>query len=211
MSQPPYGVPTGQSWSPQPGQFSQPGGSQPMTHVPPPAQQFGGFPPPQPPRQKPVYQRPWFAVLALFLVVGTIGSALNGKDDDTTPAAAASSSASASPTTQAAVPPPSTVPPAPVPPPVLAAPTTVPPTQAAPVVDFVMPSVVGMTLQDAQDLIQTNGVFLSRSHDLLGTRNQVLDANWRVCTQNIPAGQRVTGAVEGTIDLGAVKLEEPCP
>ncbi len=68
-----------------------------------------------------------------------------------------------------------------------------------------------MTLQDAQDLIQTNGVFLSLSHDLLGTRSQVLDANWRVCTQNVPAGQRVTGNAEGVIDLGAVKLEETCP
>ncbi|MGY1697733.1 hypothetical protein ACI780_22785 [Geodermatophilus sp. SYSU D00814] len=84
-------------------------------------------------------------------------------------------------------------------------------TQAAPVVDFSMPAVVGLTLQDAQDLIQTNGVFLSLSHDLLGSRSQVLDANWKVCTQNIPAGQQVTGNVEGAIDLGVVKLEESCP
>ena len=202
MSQPPYGVPTGQPWSPQPVQFSTTAGPQPTAQVPQPGHPFGSFPPPPP--KKPVYQRPWFAVLALFLVVGTIGSALNGKDDDTASAAAAS------PSSQAVVPP-SMVPPAPVPPPVLAAPTTVPPTQAPPVVDFAMPSVVGMTLQDAQDLIQTNGVFLSLSHDLLGTRSQVLDANWRVCTQNIPPGQRVTGAVEGAIDLGAVRLEEPCP
>ncbi len=170
-----------------------------------------------------MYQRPWFAFLALFLVVGTIGAALD-RDDDPTPAAAAtSSSASPESPSPAEVAPTSTVPPAPVAP--TAAPATVPPgtvpppppaaaptTQAAPVVvDFVMPSVVGMTLQDAQDLIQTNGVFLSLSHDLLGTRNQVLDANWRVCTQNVPAGQRVTGDAEGVIDLGAVKLEEPCP
>jgi hypothetical protein len=74
-----------------------------------------------------------------------------------------------------------------------------------------MPSVVGMDLQSAQDLIQTHGVFLSVSHDLLGMRNQVLDANWRVCTQNVPPGQQVTGDVEGAIDLGVVKLEEACP
>ncbi|MGY1833473.1 hypothetical protein ACI8AA_23910 [Geodermatophilus sp. SYSU D01180] len=92
------------------------------------------------------------------------------------------------------------------------APTTpAPVTPAAPVVDFAMPSVVGMTLQDAQDLIQTSGVFLSVSHDLLGARNQMLDANWKVCTQNVPAGQRVTGDVEGAIDLGVVKVEEFCP
>ena len=114
----------------------------------------------------------------------------------------------------------STVPPAPVaptaalpslPPTTVPPPSPVPTTQAAPVVDFAMPSVVGMDLQSAQDLIQTNGVFLSLSHDLLGTRNQVLDANWRVCTQNVAAGQRVTGDVEGAIDLGVVKLEETCP
>jgi hypothetical protein len=205
MSQPPHGVPPGQPWSPQQGQ--------PYQQQP----QFAAFPPPQPPRDKPVYQRPWFAFLALFLVVGTIGAALD-RDDDATPAAAAtSSSASSGSQTPAPIAPTSTVPPAPVAP-TAAPPTTVPPTaappttQAAPVVvDFVMPSVVGMTLQDAQDLIQTNGVFLSLSHDLLGTRNQVLDANWRVCTQNVPAGQRVTGDAEGVIDLGAVKLEEPCP
>ncbi len=198
MSQPPHGVPPGQPWSPQPGQ-------------PYPQPQFAALPPPQPPRDKPVYQRPWFAVLALFLVVGTIGAALD-RDEDTTPAAAASSSSSSSPPPVA---PTSTVPPAPVAP--APAPATVPPTaaapttQVAPVVDFAMPLVVGMTLQDAQDLIQTNGVFLSLSHDLLGTRNQVLDANWRVCTQNVPAGQRVTGDAEGAIDLGVVDLEEACP
>ena len=176
MSQPPHGVPPGRPWSPPPGR---------------PHPQVVGFLPPQPPPGKPVYQRPWFAFLALFLVIGTIGAALD-RDDDPAPAAA---TATSSP------PPSSSVPPPPV------APTT----QAAPVVDFVMPSVVGMDLQSAQNLIQTNGVFLSLSHDLLGTRNQVLDANWRVCTQNVAAGQRVTGDVEGAIDLGVVELEELCP
>ena len=207
MSQPPHGVPPGQSWSPQQGQ-----------PYPPP--QYAAFPPPQPPRDKPVYQRPWFAVLALFLVVGTIGAALD-RDDETTPAAAGTSSSSESssssaPSSPAAVAPTSTVPPAPVAPTTVprstVPPATVPPTQPAPVVvDFAMPAVVGMDLQSAQNLIQTNGVFLSLSHDLLGTRNQVSDANWRVCTQNVPPGQRVTGNAEGAIDLGVVKLEEPCP
>ena len=211
MSQPPHGVPPGRPWSPPPGR---------------PHPQVVGFLPPQPPPGKPVYQRPWFAFLALFLVIGTIGAALD-RDDDPAPAAA---TATSSPPPSSSVPPPpvaptSTVPPAPVAPtaalpsvpPTTVPPATVPPPspaptkQAAPVVDFAMPSVVGMDLQSAQDLIQTNGVFLSLSHDLLGTRNQVLDANWRVCTQNVAAGQRVTGDVEGAIDLGVVKLEELCP
>lgn len=38
-----------------------------------------------------------------------------------------------------------------------------------------------------------------------------MDGNWKVCDQNIAAGERVTGEVEGAIDLGVVKLEESCP
>jgi beta-lactam-binding protein with PASTA domain len=74
-----------------------------------------------------------------------------------------------------------------------------------------MPDVVGMDLQSAQDLIQTFGVFLTVSRDLLGSRNQALDSNWLVCSQNVPAGQQVSGDVEGAIDLGVVKREESCP
>ncbi|WP_158545877.1 hypothetical protein [Blastococcus sp. TF02A-30] len=68
-----------------------------------------------------------------------------------------------------------------------------------------------MDLQSAQDLIQTYGVFLSVSHDVRGSRNQVVDSNWIVCDQNVPSGQRVTGDVEGLIDLGVVKRGESCP
>ena len=63
----------------------------------------------------------------------------------------------------------------------------------------------------AQNTMQANGVMYSVSHDLLGMRNQVLDGNWQVCTQNIPAGQQVVGDVEGQIDFGVVQLEEWCP
>ena len=85
------------------------------------------------------------------------------------------------------------------------------PSAAAVVVDFAMPDMVGTNLQVAQNTMQANNVFYSVSHDLLGTRNQVLDGNWQVCDQNVPAGQRVTGDVEGAIDFGVVKLEETCP
>jgi hypothetical protein len=217
MSQPPVGPPAGQPW---PLQKDQQFLQQPTVQFPPPGQSSGGFPPPQLPRKTSVYQRPWFAVLALFLVVGTIGSALDGKDGNSTAVSATTPSESPSP--EPVAPPVSSTPTAPVAPPASAAPTTpapttpepaaVPPTQSTPVVvDFAMPAVVGMDLQSAQNLIQTNGVFVSLSHDLLGTRAQVLDANWTVCTQNIPAGERVTGEVEGAIDLGVVKLGEPCP
>lgn len=76
-----------------------------------------------------------------------------------------------------------------------------------------MPDLVGQVLQDAQDQIQalTGGaIFFTGSHDLSGEdRNQVLDANWKVCTQNVAPGTAVTP--ESTIDVGVVKLDEACP
>jgi hypothetical protein len=78
-------------------------------------------------------------------------------------------------------------------------------------VDFPMPDMTGQVLQDAQDGMQSLGVLYSVSHDALGSRHQVLDRDWKVCDQNIPAGQQVTGNVEGQIDFGVVKLSEQCP
>jgi len=47
------------------------------------------------------------------------------------------------------------------------------------------------------------------SHDALGTdRMQVLDRNWKVCSQTPAAGAHST---DTTIDFGTVKLEESCP
>jgi hypothetical protein len=161
----------------------------------------------QAPAPKPFYKKPWFIVVAVIVVLGAIGSAM---DEDTTTAARSTESTPtvatepvetpAAPTTEAA--PPSAQEP------VVEAPPTV---DAAPVVDFVMPNLVGVDLQTAQNTVQDNGVFLSVSHDLLGSRNQALDSNWMVCTQNIAAGERVTGDVEGQIDFGVVKRGESCP
>jgi hypothetical protein len=78
-------------------------------------------------------------------------------------------------------------------------------------VDFTMPNEVGQVLQDAQNAMHTFNVFYSKSHDLLGVRHQILDRDWKVCTQNVPAGQHVTGTAEGVIDFGVVKLSETCP
>ncbi|MCZ2839935.1 hypothetical protein [Modestobacter sp. VKM Ac-2985] len=106
--------------------------------------------------------------------------------------------------------------PAPAPVPTTVSPTTpaeapVAPATTAAVVDFPMPDMTGQVLQDAQDAMQTLGVMYSTSHDALGSRMQVLDRDWLVCDQNIPAGQQVTGEVEGQIDFGVVKLSESCP
>lgn len=86
--------------------------------------------------------------------------------------------------------------------------------KAEPTVDFKMPDLRGMNLQDAQNEVQNNGIFFSRSHDLRGSRNQVVDSNWQVCTQTPVAGSHIKGKAaefEGAIDFGVVKLTETCP
>ncbi|MBB3086707.1 hypothetical protein [Geodermatophilus sabuli] len=205
--------------------MSQPQGPPPF---PPPGPQ-GSDPWPQQvtaplpaaPEQKPFLKRPWVWGVAAALVIGIgIGNANGGSEaaDSIEAASTSSAAGSSSPTAPAesssspATAPTTVVPPAAVAP--TQPPTTPPPapaTQPEVVVDFAMPDLVGVDLQTAQITVQSNGVFLSRSHDLLGSRNQLVDSNWMVCTQNVPAGQRVTGEVEGLIDLGVVKREETCP
>lgn len=69
-----------------------------------------------------------------------------------------------------------------------------------------MPFVVGMNLQDAQNMIQTTGVFYSRSYDCTGQgRFQVNDSNWKVVAQTPVAG---SGFGEGDAVLGVVKYGE---
>ena len=69
-----------------------------------------------------------------------------------------------------------------------------------------MPKVLCLTLQDAQDLIQDQGVYYSRSEDALGeNRNQVYDANWIVIEQNIAPGQPIN---EGDVLLKVLKRDE---
>jgi hypothetical protein len=92
-----------------------------------------------------------------------------------------------------------------------AATTPSPTTGGSTGVSFRMPDMRGQVLQDAQNALHADGVFYSRSHDLLGSRHQVLDRDWKVCSQNVPAGQQITGNAEGAIDFGVVKLSETCP
>ena len=165
---------------------------------------------PTAPPKKAFHKRPAVWAVAAALLVGVGIGNTGGESGQASASAAASTSATPS---SAAVAPTTT--PAPVtvtvtqtPPPVT---SSAPAPVTAPVVDFAMPDLVGLDLQTAQNAIQGNGVFLSRSHDLLGMRNQVLDSNWVVCTQSIPVGQQVTGDAEGLIDLGVVKREESCP
>ncbi|MEQ1703739.1 MAG: PASTA domain-containing protein [Ilumatobacteraceae bacterium] len=96
---------------------------------------------------------------------------------------------------------------------VASAASTVPPTTAAPALpptQPLMPQVVCMNLQDAQDLIQTVGVFYSRSVDATGEgRNQLVDSNWQVVAQSPEPG---TPFGEGDALLSVVKIgEQPNP
>ena len=76
-----------------------------------------------------------------------------------------------------------------------------------------MPDLRGSVLQNAQDGIQKltdNQIFVTTSHDATGSgRQQVLDSNWKVCSQNIAPGQTITA--ETRIDFGVVQLDERCP
>jgi hypothetical protein len=78
---------------------------------------------------------------------------------------------------------------------------------------WTMPNLVGSGLQQAQDQIQnlTGGkLLITSSHDATGQdRTQVMDDNWKVCTQNVAPGATIT--TDTRIDFGAVKVDETCP
>lgn len=74
---------------------------------------------------------------------------------------------------------------------------------------FVMPKVVGMNLQLAQDLLQSKGSYIIDQEDYKGlNRVQVLDSNWKVCAQSPAAGKKVL--ISAVVTLSAVKLTEKC-
>ena len=69
-----------------------------------------------------------------------------------------------------------------------------------------MPNVVCLDLQTAQDLIQDQGVFLSKSVDASGQgRRQIVDSNWVVVAQNIQVGAPID---EGKVILSVLKEDE---
>jgi hypothetical protein len=78
---------------------------------------------------------------------------------------------------------------------------------------WTMPNLVGTDLQAAQNAIQKltgDPIFLTGSHDATGRgRHQILDTDWRVCTQNVAPGATFTPKTR--IDFGAVKNGESCP
>jgi hypothetical protein len=75
---------------------------------------------------------------------------------------------------------------------------------------FIMPRVVGMNLQYAQDLLQSLGSYLMRQEDASGLgRIQILDRNWKVCRQFPFPGKK--SPLSTIVILGSVKNEEKCP
>jgi beta-lactam-binding protein with PASTA domain len=69
---------------------------------------------------------------------------------------------------------------------------------------------IGMGLQSAQDAAQKQGFYSLKSHDSLGRdRHQILDRDWKVCSQNVKAG--TTASTDTRLDFGAVKVDETCP
>ncbi|MGQ0718965.1 MAG: PASTA domain-containing protein [Pseudonocardiales bacterium] len=87
------------------------------------------------------------------------------------------------------------------------------PAPTATATSWTIPDLVGSNLQSAQDQIQSLTDFaitVTTSHDATGSgRQQVLDINWKVCSQNIPPGSTIDSGTR--IDFGAVKVEERCP
>jgi hypothetical protein len=73
-----------------------------------------------------------------------------------------------------------------------------------------IPSLVGKGLQAAQDAARAAGFDHLTSHDSAGRdRQQILDRDWKVCSQSPAAGS--VAATGAKLDLGAVKVAETCP
>ncbi len=151
---------------------------------------------PQQPKARRVW--PWIfgAVVLLSIVIGVIARPFA---HDATPGPANGNETPAA-----------TVPPPPAAPTLAPSPTSTPSVEGA--ASWTMPNLVGANLQDAQDAIQTltdNAIFFTKSHDATGAgRRQILDRDWKVCSQNVRPGTRIT--TDTAIDFGAAKVDERC-
>ncbi|WP_315901401.1 hypothetical protein [Rhodococcus sp. BP22] len=141
--------------------------------------------------------------IGVAAAVGLVGivSACSSAEDTT----AASDTTSVASTTVAPTTTTTTRPVVVAPEPAQAPPAVVTPEAVA--VPVLMPPVVCMNLQAAQNLIQDAGVFFSRSEDASGAgRMQVNDSNWIVVDQTPAVGMPIE---EGDAVLSVVKLSEP--
>ncbi|MCJ1678384.1 PASTA domain-containing protein [Streptomyces sp. APSN-46.1] len=86
------------------------------------------------------------------------------------------------------------------------------PVPAAPVpaAQATVPNMVGKILQTAQDEAQAAGFYLLGSTDATGqSRMQVLDRNWKVCSQTPAAGTKADPSSK--LVFNTVKVGETCP
>lgn len=151
-------------------------------------------------------RRAWPSVIggaaALLAIAGAAGCGSSATTDSAKPGSAGADAAVTTTVTATATPAPA----------LTEAPATEVAAAAAPAPapePVMMPNVVCMNLQAAQDSIQEAGVFFSRSADASGAgRNQVIDSNWIVVGQTPSAGEPVG---EGEAVLSAVKIGEPSP
>lgn len=75
---------------------------------------------------------------------------------------------------------------------------------------FTMPDVVGEGLQDAQDALQALGSHQLDQQDASGKgRTQIVDSNWKVCSQEPAAGK--DAPLDTKVVLASVKNDEVCP
>jgi outer membrane biosynthesis protein TonB len=70
-----------------------------------------------------------------------------------------------------------------------------------------VPDVVGQPLDLAKTRLQAVG-FTGHSEDLMRDRNQLVDSNWTVCTQDPRPGPAEEGS---DVELGVVRDSETCP
>ncbi|MDJ0395020.1 hypothetical protein QMK17_16980 [Rhodococcus sp. G-MC3] len=144
--------------------------------------------------------RPVAGVVLAFALACTVAAC--GSSEEPTAASSSSSAVAIQESTTSAPAVTTTIAPAPV---TAAPPAAITPEPVAAVV--LMPPVVCLNLQAAQNLIQDAGVFFSRSEDATGaSRMQVNDSNWIVVDQQPGVGVPIG---EGDAVLSVVKIGEP--
>lgn len=184
----------------------------PQFSPPPPATSYG---PPQgqapfTPRQQPKGGAPrWVWIAGAIVVIAIIGGAIGSHSSTNTDASVTAQEPSADvPTTPAAVATSSSPPAAK---PRAVKPTAIPAPAAA---RYAMPNEVGQVLQDAQDDLQRvfdSPLYYSTSSDASGRRrHQILDRDWRVCSQNVVPGTAIDPD-EIIVSFAVVRVTETCP
>lgn len=149
---------------------------------------------------------PWYKsktaiIIGAILLLSGIGNAMNSKPESPAPVASSTSESDTLVADETAVEPTET-----------AEETAAPEDAAAAAVSetFKMPKVVGMNLQDAQDLLQSLGSYAMDQQDASGQgRLQLLDRNWTVCSQDPAPGTKTD--ISEIVTLSSVKLDEYCP